>query len=131
MSHNAQLELRKRQCPAHLRRQMHELFRVFGFLRLNEAEQIRFWDAFPGNQKKKEEFWKGFLKFWRKGRSQREALEIHIEDLWLSINPRKVWPESAPEAPKSFPWWLRWLHPFFRTKRGEGSPPLAPRATAP
>lgn len=123
MPHNPQLKLRIHNCPPHLRRQVHELLHVLTDLRLSEAQQVVFWDAFPGNEKKCQVFWKEILKFWHAGKSKRQALTVFLQSHWDSI--KQPPPEISKEPSRGSIDWLRW----FRRQPSEDRP-LPTRATA-
>jgi hypothetical protein len=123
MSRNAQLELRKHNCPPDLRRQMHELLSILAYLGLNEEQQVVFWDAFPGNEKKCQVFWKEILKFWHAGKSKRPALTLFLQSNWNSI--KQPPPEISKEPSRGSFAWFRWIK-----RQPSEEPPLRARATA-
>jgi len=111
MSHNAQLELRKRSCPPHLKRQVHELLYLLTSLRLNEEQQVIFWDAFPGNEVRGRSFWQEYLGYWHDGKSERPALMIFLESRWESIHAPDVSVQKQPSR-GSYEW-LLWFRARF------------------
>ncbi len=107
MPQNPQLKLRIHNCPPHLRRQVHELLHVLTDLHLNEEQQVAFWDAFPGNEKKCQVFWKEILKFWHAGKSERPALTSFLQGQWDSI--KQLPPEISKEPSRGSFDWIRWF----------------------
>ncbi len=123
MSHNAQLELRKRGCPPHLKRQVHELLYLLTSLGLSEEQQVAFWDAFPGNEVSGRAFWQEYLGYWHDGKSERPALIVFLQSRWNSVCVPEVSAQKEPSR-SSFEW-LLW---FQRLLPGDGN--LPPRATS-
>ena len=121
MSHNAQLELRKRGCPPHLKRQVHELLHLLTNLGLREDEQVIFWDAFPGNEMRGKAFWQEYLGYWHDGKSERPALTAFLQSRWDSL--RVPQPELQEQPSRGSYEWLLWFRRLFLR---EGS--LPPRA---
>lgn len=124
MSHNAQLKLRKHNCPSDLKRQAHELLHLLTYLGLNEEQQVVFWDAFPGNEQMGRSFWREFLGFWHEGKSERPALLVFLKDHWDSVDPARTSDEREPS--RSSYRWLRWFE-----RLSSRVPILQTRATTP